>query len=104
MLLMFYANLFYINYMDLYLIYGTIFIILIINEFVYFYIADKCNIIDKPNERSSHSSIVLRGGGVVFSLAIVVWAIKMIIQGESCVVLEYLPLLIGLLLVAGVSC
>lgn len=33
---------------------------------LYFHIADKFNIIDKPNERSSHASIVLRGGGVIF--------------------------------------
>ena len=28
--------------------------------------ADKFNIIDKPNERSSHSRITLRGGGIIF--------------------------------------
>ena len=32
----------------------------------YFKIADKYNIIDKPNERSSHTSVTLRGGGVLF--------------------------------------
>ncbi|HCW11186.1 MAG TPA: UDP-GlcNAc--UDP-phosphate GlcNAc-1-phosphate transferase, partial [Bacteroides fragilis] len=31
-------------------------------------IADKCNIIDKPNERSSHTRITLRGGGIIFYL------------------------------------
>ena len=40
--------------------------ILLVAELLYFRIADKCNIIDKPNERSSHSTIVLRGGGVIF--------------------------------------
>ena len=89
--------------MNIYIANGIIFIILLALELCYFKVAGKFNIIDKPNERSSHSSIVLRGGGVVFSLAIVVWAIMMIIQGESGVVLEYLPFLIGLLLVAGVS-
>ena len=39
--------------------------ILFILELLYFRIADKCNIIDKPNERSSHSTIVLRGGGIL---------------------------------------
>jgi UDP-N-acetylmuramyl pentapeptide phosphotransferase/UDP-N-acetylglucosamine-1-phosphate transferase len=48
--------------------------ILLVVELVYFRIADKCNIIDKPNERSSHSSIVLRGGGVIFVLAAWIWA------------------------------
>ena len=38
--------------------------VLIVAELVYFKIADKFNIIDKPNQRSSHSRIVLRGGGV----------------------------------------
>lgn len=48
--------------------------VLIIAELVYFWIADKCNIIDKPNERSSHSTIVLRGGGVIFVLGAWIWA------------------------------
>jgi len=37
-------------------------------ELIYFRIADRCNIIDKPNERNSHSRITLRGGGVIFYL------------------------------------
>ena len=41
---------------------------------MYFRIADKCNIIDKPNQRSSHSSIVLRGGGNIFVLGLWIWA------------------------------
>ena len=32
--------------------YGIIFVILLVLELTYFKIADKCNIIDKPNERS----------------------------------------------------
>lgn len=48
--------------MNILLSYGIIFVILLVLELVYFKIADKCNIIDKPNERSSHSTIVLRGG------------------------------------------
>lgn len=41
--------------------YIIIFIILLTAEMIYFRIADKFNIIDKPNQRSS---IVLRGGGL----------------------------------------
>ena len=44
------------------LTYAIITVILLAVELIYFRIADKCNIIDKPNERSSHNSIVLRGG------------------------------------------
>ncbi len=78
-------------------------VLLLLIELIYFKIADRFNIIDKPNERSSHSSIVLRGGGVIFSVAMVAWAVMMAVQGEWGVVLEYLPFLVGLLLVAGVS-
>src|SRR5690606_10458418 len=39
---------------------------------VYFRIADRFNIIDKPNERSSHTSLTIRGGGVLFLIAIIV--------------------------------
>ncbi len=44
-------------------VYLIVLILLIVAELVYFRIADKFNIIDKPNNRSSHSKIVLRGGG-----------------------------------------
>lgn len=46
--------------------YFGIFILLIVLELSYFKIAVKYNIIDKPNLRSSHTSITLRGGGIVF--------------------------------------
>ena len=44
-------------------------------ELMYFRIADKCNIIDKPNERSSHSTIVLRGGGIIFLIGAWIWSL-----------------------------
>src|SRR5690606_31944983 len=37
---------------------------------LYFKIANRYNIIDKPNERSSHKSLTIRAGGFVFSLAV----------------------------------
>ena len=80
-----------------------IFILLLLVELLYFKLADKYNIIDKPNERSSHSSVVLRGGGVIFSLAMIAWAVMMGVQGEWSAIVGYLPFLCGLLLVAGVS-
>lgn len=60
--------------MNIYITYGIIFVILLVLELAYFKIADKCNIIDKPNERSSHSTIVLRGGGIIFMLGLWIWA------------------------------
>ncbi|MEP6929372.1 MAG: UDP-GlcNAc--UDP-phosphate GlcNAc-1-phosphate transferase, partial [Flavobacterium sp.] len=33
---------------------------------IYFRVADHYNIIDHPNERSSHTEVTIRGGGVIF--------------------------------------
>ncbi|MCM1515083.1 MAG: glycosyltransferase family 4 protein [Paraprevotella sp.] len=54
--------------------YAIVFAFLLVLELAYFKIADKFNIIDKPNERSSHSTIVLRGGGIIFLLGTWVWS------------------------------
>lgn len=75
--------------------YILIFVLLLIAELVYFRIADKFNIIDKPNERSSHTSIVLRGGGIIFLIGAWVWSLFFGFQ--------YPWFLAGLTLVAGVS-
>lgn len=83
--------------------YLIIAVLLLAAELIYFHIADRFNIIDKPNERSSHSTIVLRGGGVIFAISILVWMIWQVAQGEWCTVQGYLPFLIGLMLIAGVS-
>lgn len=56
------------------MIYALIFFLLILLELAYFRIADRFNIIDKPNKRSSHSSITLRGGGIIFLLGIWIYA------------------------------
>ena len=75
--------------------YIIIFVLLLIAELVYFRIADKCNIIDKPNQRSSHSTIVLRGGGIIFMIGAWVWSVFF--------GFEYPWFLAGLTLVSGVS-
>lgn len=72
-------------------------------ELIYFRIADKCNIIDKPNERSSHSTIVLRGGGIIFAISILAWMVMQMIQGSWDTVNGYLPFIIGLVLICAVS-
>lgn len=63
-------------------------------ELSYFKKADKYNIIDKPNSRSSHKSITLRGGGIIFPIAI----------GIACL-LGYISwsVTLGVVLVAVVS-
>lgn len=75
--------------------YILIFVLLLIAELVYFRIADKFNIIDKPNQRSSHSTIVLRGGGIIFMIGAWVWSVFF--------GFDYPWFLAGLTLVAGVS-
>ena len=52
--------------MNIYVTYAIIFVLLLVFELLYFNIAEKFNIVDKPNKRSSHSTIVLRGGGIIF--------------------------------------
>lgn len=77
------------------MIYFIIFILLIIVELGYFRVADKCNIIDKPNERSSHSIIVLRGGGIIFLIGVWIWS--------AFFGFQYPWFLIGVTLVALIS-
>lgn len=50
-------------------------ILLFLTEIFYFRIANHFNIIDKPNERSLHSTITNWGGGIVFWVAGLVYFI-----------------------------
>ena len=76
-------------------VYLLIAVLLLVLEWVYFKVADKCNIIDKPNLRSSHSSIVLRGGGIIFLFGAWLYAA---FYGFTC------PwFLLGLTMLGGIS-
>lgn len=55
------------------LIYFIILLLLLVAEVGYFRIADRFNIVDRPNERSSHTRVVLRGGGIIFAVGVLVW-------------------------------
>lgn len=52
--------------------YSILILVLFFLEILYFKIADRYDIIDKPNHRSSHSSITLRGGGIIFPIAMLI--------------------------------
>lgn len=52
-----------------YLIYTILFFAA---EILYFKIADHYNIIDHPNERSSHAEITIRGGGIILLFSVLV--------------------------------
>ncbi|MFF5381639.1 MraY family glycosyltransferase [Pedobacter suwonensis] len=72
-----------------------ILVALFVMELAYFKIADHYNIIDKPNARSSHQTVTLRGGGIIFSLAVIVFFILSDFQ--------YLYFVIGLISIATIS-
>lgn len=77
------------------ILYIVIALILLVLELVYFRIADRFNIIDKPNERSSHSTIVLRGGGIIFLFAAWLWSVFF--------GFPYPWFLLGLTIICGIS-
>lgn len=56
------------------MIYALVFVLLVLLELAYFRVADRFNIIDKPNLRSSHTSVTLRGGGIIFLFGAWLWA------------------------------
>ena len=56
--------------------YLVILVLLFLAELFYFKLADRCNIIDKPNERSSHTKVTLRGVPVLLTL-IISWMASM---------------------------
>lgn len=53
--------------------YIIIFILLFLIELLYFRIAKKYQILDIPNHRSSHQKTVIRGGGIIFPIAILLY-------------------------------
>ena len=77
------------------LYYLVVFVVLLGVELLYFRVADHFNIIDKPNERSSHTRITLRGGGVVFYVGALVYFVA---SGFS-----FPWFMLGLTLIAGVG-
>lgn len=48
-------------------------ILLFVMELLYFKVAAKFKIIDKPNERSSHTVPIIRGGGILFFAGVIFW-------------------------------
>ena len=69
--------------------------LLVFLELSYFKIANHFNIIDKPNERSSHTKITLRGGGIIFYFGVLYF---FLLNGFM-----YPWFFIGLTLIAGIS-
>ena len=81
--------------MNIWITYLIIAVVLVVAELAYFKIADHFNIIDKPNLRSSHTKIVLRGGGIIFLIGAWVWS--------AFFGFQYPWFLVAVTLAAGVS-
>lgn len=75
--------------------YILILILLVAVILLYFRIADRFNIIDKPNQRSSHTQITRRGGGIIFYIGILLWFF--------CFGFRQPWFVTGLTLIAGIS-
>lgn len=74
-------------------------ILLFTSILIYFKIADKYNIIDKPNHRSAHTQITLRGGGVIFPIAFIIFCIF----NFNDVIQNYWSFGLGLLAICTIS-
>ncbi|TRX40147.1 MraY family glycosyltransferase [Flavobacterium restrictum] len=53
------------------MIYIFLVFLFLVLELVYFKLAHKYAIIDIPNSRSSHSLVTIRGGGIIFAIALI---------------------------------
>lgn len=53
-----------------YILIGTVLLFLLL---FYFRVANRYHIIDRPNERSSHTQVTLRGAGIIFYLGVMLW-------------------------------
>ena len=72
------------------------FSILLTIALLYYNFALKYNILDLPNERSSHNETTVRGGGIIFPVAAILW---IVFSGLH----EHYYFIIGLLMISIVS-
>lgn len=70
-------------------------VICLMGEILYFRVADRFNIVDKPNHRTLHERQTIRGGGIIFPFAVMLYFIFFGVESW--------PFAIGLLLIAIVS-
>ncbi|QBO59686.1 MraY family glycosyltransferase [Chryseobacterium salivictor] len=89
--------------------YPIVLIALLLCIQLYFAIAKKYNIVDKPNERSSHTRITLRGGGMIFPIAYLLFMGYEVLFNHYAFYLDNAPIPnfwlfgLGLLLICAVS-
>ena len=74
---------------------SIIFLSLLLAAFVYFKLANRLNIVDKPNERSSHTNLTVRGGGILIPIAVLLWWMVFDFQHTWMV--------LGIIVISGIS-
>lgn len=72
-----------------------VFLILLLIALVYSRLAIRYNIVDKPNERSSHTNVTVRGGGILIPIAALFWWMAYDFQHNWMV--------LGILVISGIS-
>jgi len=75
--------------------YLVIGILLVLAKLLYFKLALKFGMVDKPNERSSHTRTTLRGGGIIFYIGVLLYVV---FYGFS-----YIWFFVGLSLISFIS-
>lgn len=86
------------------MMYFAVFLVLFVLELIYFKIADRFNIIDKPNHRSSHTKVTLRGGGIIFPIAFLLYfASSILYRKDTFLPKEYWAFGLGLLILSVIS-
>ena len=55
--------------------YITLGIFLLAFEYAYFILAKRLRIVDRPHHQSSHTGVVVRGGGIIFYVAFLIWSV-----------------------------
>lgn len=78
-----------------------IFPVLLIVMLVYIRLARRYNIVDKPNFRSSHSNLVINSGGIIFTVAFVLYVA--LYKWSSLYADNLAYFLLGMLLISFVS-
>ena len=84
----------------LYLFISLLFFLCLI---LYFNIAKKYNIIDKPNERSSHTRITIRGGGIIYPISLLFFLILFLVKGNDNGEFNYWIFASGLFIISVIS-
>lgn len=75
--------------------YITLGLFLLTFEYAYFIFAKRLRIVDRPHHQSSHSGVIVRGGGIIFYIAFLIWSLSHELRWGGG--------LLGLTIMAGVS-